>query len=194
VSRCQRAPQVRFTKRCAIAALRVRRETQELYSFVAYTARAWGKSPAVSGIAWVPPPPHAGPRFQGGCLQHGGLYHSTSKRAFIGLLVTHICSSIGLFTAVREFPFRGYLSLTCLSSDHRHCNRLFWSKPTMWTTIPQCGNAPQRLSTEQTRFVVLPRLRSTALQGGGAPPLVRGTTTALVAPAAARGRVAPSRG
>jgi len=30
VSRCQRAPQVRFTKRCAIAALRVRRETQEL--------------------------------------------------------------------------------------------------------------------------------------------------------------------
>jgi len=30
VSRRQRAPQVRFTKRCAIAALRVRRDTQEL--------------------------------------------------------------------------------------------------------------------------------------------------------------------
>jgi len=39
-------------------------------------------------------PPRAGPRFQ------GGLYHSTSKKAFIGLLVTYICSSIGLFTAV----------------------------------------------------------------------------------------------
>jgi len=32
----------------------------------------------------------------------------------------------------------------------------------MWTTIPQCGNDPQRLSTGQTGFVVLPRLRSTA--------------------------------
>ena len=117
------------------------------------------------------PAPRAGPCFQGGCLQHGGLYHSTSKRAFIGLPVTCICSSIGLLTAVREFPFRRYLSLTFRSSAHRHCNRLLWSKPTMWTTIPQCRDAPPRLSTGQTGFVDIsiyiyiwiPRLRSTAL-------------------------------
>ena len=89
-------------------------------------------------------------------------YHSTSKRAFIGLLVTYICSSIGLFTAVREFPFRRYLSPKCFTSAHRHCNRLLWSKLAMWATIPQCGNAPQLRSTGQTGFVVLPRLRSTA--------------------------------
>jgi len=35
-----------------------------------------------------------------------------TNQPFIGLLVTYICSSIGLFTAVREFPFRRYLSLT----------------------------------------------------------------------------------
>jgi len=52
---------VRFTKRCAIAALRVRRETQQLLPFAAYTARAWGKCPAVSSIVWVPPPPPVSP-------------------------------------------------------------------------------------------------------------------------------------
>jgi len=110
----------------------------------------------------TPPSPRVATRLQGGCLQHGGLYHSTSRRAFIGLLVTYNRSSIGLFTTVREFPFRRYLSLTCVGSAHRHCNRLLWSKLTMWTTIPYCGNAPQRLSTGQTGFVVLPRLRTTA--------------------------------
>ena len=70
-------------------------------------------------------------------------------------LVTYICSSIGLFMSVREFTFRRYLSLTCHSSAHRHCNRLWWSKPSMCTTIPQCGNAPQRRSAGQTGFVVL---------------------------------------
>jgi len=54
------------------------------------------------------------------------------------------------------------LEISPISFAHRHCNRLLWSKPIMWTTIPQCGNAPQRLFTGQTGFVVLPRLMSTA--------------------------------
>jgi len=48
------------------------------------------------------------------------LYHSTSRGAFIGLLVIYICSSIGLFTTVRYFPFRRYLSLASLGSADRH--------------------------------------------------------------------------
>jgi len=100
----------------------------------------------------TPPPPVTAPAFNEDVSSIGGLYHSTSKRAFIGLIVTYICSSIGLFTAVMKFPFRRCLSFTCLSSAHRHCNRLLWSKPTLWTTISQCGPQSHNVGTPHNAF------------------------------------------
>jgi len=44
-----------------------------------------------------------------------------SSRAFIGLLFTYICSSIGLFMAVKAFLFRRYFSLSCHGCAHRQC-------------------------------------------------------------------------
>jgi len=59
-----------------------------------------------------------------------------SRRAFIGMLVKHICSSNSLFMSVSDLRCERIDSGVCLGVAHKECNKLLWSETTMWRTIP----------------------------------------------------------
>ena len=73
--------------------------------------------------------------------------HSATAIFWSSAIVTYICSSIGLFTAVRKFPFWRYLSLTVHALD----------LPTGIATAfcgsnPQCGPQSHNVGTPRNAF------------------------------------------